>query len=439
MSVDTWSVAASMLLMVSCGAENVFSLVAEDLKETLGLYQESMEVLASVFMVGSCLGPVNGYLIHRCSQRQNCAISTVMLAAGYAYILAAMRLGGPFANVAAISLSFFLVGVGTGLAFAVGLDNIVVSCPRTIRGTLVSVVVSVASFSAFPLVFAYQLPLFRLEPKRPSRLFAFFVVLLTSAGIFATTFMRRFNQQSTEQVSLLQSVDVSDTLHSGRKGGLAEALKAAIVRPVFWLLLCNVFLLGGAGSFHLWNVGNLIHSIEGGSQAASTSSAILLSAASQGTSRLLVAASDRVAVRRGWVSAVVSLIGLGSSLIALTSLSTLSSIYVATVGFAFVCGSIWALFPLIAADAFPIGDFSKIWGLLSLGPGLGSMSFNLLAGYLYEAHSTGRDCSGTACYGAAYIATTLATGICLLSHIWIIPRTEYAGSPRMHDTTMAHS
>lgn len=122
--------------------------------------------------------------------------------------------------------------------------------------------------------------------------------LLTSAGIFATTFMRRFNQQSTEQVSLLQSVDVSDTLHSGRKGGLAEALKAAIVRPVFWLLLCNVFLLGGAGSFHLWNVGNLIHSIEGGSQAASTSSAILLSAASQGTSRLLVAASDRVAVRR---------------------------------------------------------------------------------------------------------------------------------------------
>lgn len=107
--------------------------------------------------------------------------------------------------------------------------------------------------------------------------------------------------------------------------------------------------------------------------------------------------SDKFAarvIRPVWLA--IALLGMGASQI-LLAFSPLTLFYVAIPLVGLFYGSFWSLLPTIVADVWGTKAFGKIYSVVGLAPGVGSILMaQQLAGRIYDANvnAAGNKCDG---------------------------------------------
>ncbi|KAF9973292.1 hypothetical protein BGZ73_003463 [Actinomortierella ambigua] len=92
-------------------------------------------------------------------------------------------------------------------------------------------------------------------------------------------------------------------------------------------------------------------------------------------------------------------------------------------------GSMFGVAPTIASEWFGQSTFGTNWGWISLAPAIGSQTFNLIFGSLYDAearHEHTKQCFGPECYRISFVLGACSVSLGILTILYLALRTKRA-------------
>ncbi|KAI8366766.1 uncharacterized protein BYT42DRAFT_587815 [Radiomyces spectabilis] len=201
--------------------------------------------------------------------------------------------------------------------------------------------------------------------------------------------------------------------------------------PVGFALFVTLFIGLGLGYVYLASIGPILLALP---SAVATSNAqhlrnihvstfsIANCASRAGFGTLSDILKSKFGVHRIWVF-WAALVGLTASLFYLvTGVTTPETLLPCTISVAVVYGIVFGVAPATTSE-FGTDVFARNWGWLLFAPAIGSQSFNILFGALYDrqAKRQGVDvCQGTICFRRAFEIGIMASVVCLLVISWAI-------------------
>jgi len=215
------------------------------------------------------------------------------------------------------------------------------------------------------------------------------------------------------------------TCGGGVCGSLAGGLLYLLRTPTYWLLITVFFLIAGTGLMAINNVGHIVQSLNGGMQDGDLTTLLIgaLSVAN-GSGRVLMAGSDFVRWRRGvWLAGSCLLMALTHFLTA-TFVTHKTHLWLFVLGAGMSYGALWSIIPIIVSDLWGAENFSMNFGYVNVVAGVGGLTFNHIAGALYDSHAVENSCSGTVCYESSFLVCGAAATFAFFIALIIIPRTH---------------
>ncbi|KAG0239765.1 hypothetical protein BGW41_007480 [Actinomortierella wolfii] len=94
-------------------------------------------------------------------------------------------------------------------------------------------------------------------------------------------------------------------------------------------------------------------------------------------------------------------------------------------------GSVFGVTPTITSEWFGQSTFGTNWGWISLAPAVGSQTFNLVFGWLYDSearHEHTKQCFGPDCYRTSFILGACSASLGLLTLLYLAFRTKRASN-----------
>jgi MFS family permease len=224
-----------------------------------------------------------------------------------------------------------------------------------------------------------------------------------------------------------QNVVQSRTCGGGIAGKTFGALLYLMGNFTFWCLTLIFFCVGGSGLMVINNVGHIVQSLNDGKQDGDlTTYLILVLSLANGGGRLAMGLSDYVKWRKGvWLAGVCVLMSLTQFANAYLFTSKQYVIF-GVLGCGLAYGASWAIIPIIVSDNFGASSFSMNLGWISSIVGPASVTFNSLAGKLYDQQTPAgsTECVGAKCYRDAFVVAASCSAFAFLVALFVIPNTQ---------------
>ncbi|KAL7564167.1 hypothetical protein ACA910_021141 [Epithemia clementina (nom. ined.)] len=456
----------SVLLGLVSGTLYGYGRYSMDLKTALDLTHFQLQSLGILLDTGNFIGrPFIGYIYDHYGPRVSCLFGALIVFVSFGTIH--LMISGDIPNTMwgwwnLLCLSFFSVGVGSGLGYTAALGSTtktLQSVPQH-RSLGVGIVATGYGFCSTLIGLSYN------ALGGLNRFFLFWAVLVAAVNLLGAMVFEnelsgggstaaRTNQEygdDTETVGMAKTrlggdeeqhmvpsngpEGKRDGVRSEKRNSLSnEEGPLAVVKnepntttPTmmpqpkwaalryldFWILFAVFGCCTGCGLFVINNLSTMVQSLRG--DPSLTSRLVIWFSIFNCSGRIPMGyLADYNNVNK------LALFSLSSAAIAIAMFcSALSSMEYATsclvvtaLTVAVAYGGIWVLIVSIVSDWFGTQNFGKHYGVIAMGPALSGMLFNSASAWIYERHAiSGNDsndvCVGTACYRGAFVLTGCA-------------------------------
>ncbi|RLV83802.1 putative transporter MCH1 [Meyerozyma sp. JA9] len=402
------SFVASLLCCLSAGSILLFSLFSYSL-HSLGLSYLEINSIASVSAVGMylCL-PVLGYLADTHGPPLLSLISIFCFVPSYyynAYLVQASASSSQRISVAALSMTFLLIGLATSALYFSSLLTCAKIFPNR-KGLAISLPVTCYGLSSLIGSQVLQMGYFRPQNHLDLyRVFCFFGTFYLAMGL--VNFLAASLESMESDVIFSDHEPLLHAHHDPEDCTDNESLRpvpstlsqnqrrrfgAFLADPRAWLLLVSfVLAIGPLESFQN-NLGSIV---ENSSKSQNLTTMVSILAACSTVSRLVAGGlcdwlhpANHESAGGALVVLPLTIIvaGLGQFLVNFANLKVATG--VSGAGY----GGLFTVYPTIIASIWGIDMLGTIWGSFMVGPAVGSVMFSLLYGHEADGYCPQRGC-----------------------------------------------
>ncbi|KAJ3332346.1 hypothetical protein HDU76_000508 [Blyttiomyces sp. JEL0837] len=395
---------ASLFCMTCAGTLYLFGTYSPGLKESLGLSETQMNIVASAGGFGLYLcSPIMGNLADRFSANTIVAASGSFLFFGYVAMALASRGYFP-THYLLVSLYYACVGIGSSGVFNSALATNVRNFLPQDHGFAVGLSVSFFGLSAFfftQISNLFQIASSKLLTAPSGKLnvygFLIFMGIFTGAVSFCASFFvfdtskyleaKREDEPvpvNDEEESLLANASQSDLVNSQPPPIVVPTSVSIFEDSDAWILFPAFLVLTGTGLMYINNIGSIVSYLgdpanPGAVQSARTVQVSLLSICNC-AGRIITGLGSDYLGRKYNMPRLYGLI-CGAGLIAVTQMMGISvtsigwlSVSTALLGLGY--GAIFSATPAIVSSWFGVKKFGSNWGWFQWAPAFGGQICN---------------------------------------------------------------
>lgn len=405
----------SLLSSLCAGSVLLFPLFTPVLHEKSGYTQFEINIIGSFTSLGLYLFlPILGYLADCHGPVLLSVISVVLFSPGYT--IAALAIHNNW-NYWILAASFGLVGCATSSFYFACLLSCAKIYPNS-KGLTISAPVTCYGLSS--LIGAQMLKAKFLRDKHDELdlfiTFKFFSVMYLFLGVFnfvsscvvtieRDVLLRKPTDSAREDSPLLEGeADESTDLVKNHKSKFKRFLSDP---SAYILLICFLFTVGPA-EMYITNMGSIIETV---SPKSDISNQVSIHAIFSTISRLTLGALsdflfDKYNMSRVWLFLVIIIIGVFTQVAISLNISTGQEYYIISSLSGFVYGGLFTIFPTIVLSIWGAELFGSAYGFYMLSPAIGSSSFGMLYGTVFDAKCSVETVEAS-CISPVFIVTTL--------------------------------
>nr|QFR37152.1 MFS transporter [Cyberlindnera americana] len=414
-SLKKFTFTISLLSCLCAGSVLLFPLFTPVLHNEFGYTQFEINIVGSFTSLGMYLFlPVLGYLADCHGPAILSVIAVLFFAPGYT--VASLVITNNW-NYWILAASFCVIGCATSAFYFACLLSCAKIYPKN-KGLTISAPVTCYGLSS--LIGAQLLKCNFLKSANGELdlfiTFRFFSVLYLFLGIFnfvsscVVTIERdvllRKSTPSTEDSPLLEGESENDDLVKNHKSKFKLFLKDI---SAYILLICFLFTIGPS-EMYITNMGSIIQTT---SPLSSISNQVSIHAVFSTIARLsLGGLSDflvnKYSLSRIWLLLIIMILGAITQVIISTSLFIGEDFYIISALSGFVYGGLFTIFPTIVLSIWGAELFGSAYGFYMLSPAIGSSSFGMLYGVIYDAGCTTLESALTTCISPVFWITAIS-------------------------------
>jgi len=455
--VRLFTLGIAILIEACCGTLYAFSVISDNLAETLDYTQTELAVIVGVGDNGLYISQMFvGLMTDKWGPSITCLFSAVCVFLGY--FCMAFTYDGTFKNSNYILFSFYfcLAGIGSSGMHMASMTTNIKNFSSQHRGKVVGILMALFGLSA--LIFSsLNTVLFVDRAESDTYGFLLFMaIVLTVAAILGALFLTKVGIEQDEAPKPINEArrssrkvddggdesDSKDDLngdtedaallkheHKLSPNSLPQTTVGIDVYGLalfksrdFWMLFYVCMIISGAGLMYINYVGKVVSSLatdpelinkQQGLQVSLISAFSCLGRLSFGfLSDFLL---HRYGIRRRVLIAVCTILML-VGMLSICFVTNIDLLWVCTVLIGFAYGSIFSVTPTVMSERFGVGHYGVNWGWVCWGVALGGQAMSLVFGAVYDANSNedGKCDAGNQCYVKAFYLNVITVGTAVL-------------------------
>lgn len=442
-----FSMVAGVCMTGIAGTPLLISVYLGYIQDTLNFTQAHTSFVATACNLAMSLTIIPGFFFDRFGPRPTAILSGILLFSGYFGLYLGLKKIIP-SSYLLLSLFSALIGVGSGASFTSAVTPNIHNFPAH-SGKVVGALASMFGLSGaiftqiYNLAFSPDVPRFLLFLSITLASIAFFI-----GGVFINYVPKKETSQSistNETPSQLEEPvsnpgsykNYNNNINSVEEQPLIqthvvekEFNPLEMVLTIDFYLVMVLMIIGPASQFVLVNnLGSITSALSYGKHTPNNFVIILSVTNFLGTilAGVLSDLFSKKIHRPVFLVASVAVLGLSNLFL---GFSDFDMLYPALVFFGIAIGIMWAMIPSIVHELWGNKHWGFNYGLINLGPALGSYLFaTLLASHFYEKHASHQNgavakCYGIACYRDTFFITAGCCGVAVLLGVLLCIRTR---------------
>lgn len=384
----------SLISCLCAGSVLLFALFTPVLQHELHYTQFQINIIGSFTSIGMYLPlPILGYLADCHGPVLLSIITLLLFAPGYSFAASVIQNGWSFWYLA---ISFGFIGCATSALYFTALLSCAKIYPKN-KGLTISAPVTCYGLSSLIGSQVLKLSFLRKEGELDLyKSFRFFSVLYFFLGLFnwvsasVVTIERDVllrKHEDGESTPLLADPDEQD---NGDDDDLVPDHKAKFLKFLkdisTYVLLFSVLLSIGPSEMYITNMGSLVKAI---SPRSLISDQVSIHAVFSTLSRLSLGALsdflvDRYQISRSWLLLSIILLGMVTQFCIASSIFVENQYYIISALSGFSYGGLFTLYPTVIFSIWGSEIFGSAWGSFMIAPAIGSTSFGMIFGVVYD-------------------------------------------------------